>query len=593
MRRTAGALVLTLTAIAIPCGAWYVVGSRGADAEAERIIAGPRRELRDAALRLAERIAIRLERLADSESVRPFYHYQSLYHDPRGAHEGASITPSPLAAAAGDPLVRAHFQIDASGRLTLPTLNEEVCDLNAPETVASQQPILRELEAAARGWWKQIEARPGTSLASFVGRSGSRDVALAPGRVEMMPTSAWVQNLLASQLYVDLRSGRQQPPLPTGDEVVIQTGPFVWSTVTIGDEPSLVALREVTTPAGILSQGFQVSPDALRQMVVEAAPGAALELRPGAGPDAGAIGIPIAGAPWHLRVYGERGARLAEAERHAAAIVHEFRRGFAAGMTLALLAGLMLVTLVFQAERLAEVRGRFAASAAHELRTPLAGLRMYGEMLADGLGDPARGEAYARRIADEAERLSRVVSNVLGFSRLERGTLRLDPGLGNLATTVAATVERLRPAVEASGAVLIATIPSSLPTIRFDDDATQQILENLVDNAEKHTRGTPDRRIEVRLEVGVSSVELSVTDNGPGVPPRTRLFRPFARSKSPDAPAGLGLGLVMVKALADAQGARVSHAGGATGGAVFTVSFPVLQSVGGLAHATGRAATQP
>ena len=97
-----------------------------------------------------------------------------------------------------------------------------------------------------------------------------------------------------------------------------------------------------------------------------------------------------------------------------------FHATFAVGALAALLAASAVILLVHRTERLARERAQFSAAAAHELRTPLAGLQLYGEMLAEGAGDPSRGREYARRVAEEAQRLGRVVGNMLGFSRLER-----------------------------------------------------------------------------------------------------------------------------------------------------------------------------
>ena len=236
----------------------------------------------------------------------------------------------------------------------------------------------------------------------------------------------------------------------------------------------------------------------------------------------------------------------------------------------------MVVTMLYQSERLAQQRARFAASAAHELRTPLAGLRLYGEMLSEGLGDRSRVREYARRMAGEAEALGRVVTNVLSFTRLERDAFTVDPRPGDLATATAEIVERMRPALEGGGVAVALELEPELPAASFDRDALTHILQNLLDNAEKYTRDSDQRTISVTVRRDSEGVAMAVADSGQGVPQELRgtLFRPFARGHHPDAPEGLGLGLALVRELAQAQGGDVRYDDAPAGGAVFTVTLP-------------------
>jgi signal transduction histidine kinase len=270
-------------------------------------------------------------------------------------------------------------------------------------------------------------------------------------------------------------------------------------------------------------------------------------------------------------------ADIARATTMARSLRTRFRGTFLGGMLAIGLAGLGVVGLVWQAERLAQQRSRFAAAAAHELRTPLAGLRMYGEMLSEELGDPEQAPRYAGLVAAEAERLGRVVTNVLGFTRLERGTLRVQPEPGDLAATVREAIERQRPGLEAAGATLTLRIEAGLPAARFDRDAIHQVLQNLLDNAERYTRDVADRSLIVSLARDQDALALTVSDHGRGVPAAARghMFRAFSRDQEAQPGAGLGIGLAMVRALARAQGGSVSYADAAGGGAAFTVRLPL------------------
>jgi signal transduction histidine kinase len=297
--------------------------------------------------------------------------------------------------------------------------------------------------------------------------------------------------------------------------------------------------------------------------------------RPRADTDAA---LELGGEPWRVSV--DRQAGREKARQDALALRRGFLRMFAGGAGIALLAGLCVVGLVWQADRLARQRAQFAASAAHELRTPLAGLRLYSDLLADGLGDPSKIKQYAQSIAGEAERLGRVVTNVLGFSRLERGRMSIRAMPGDLVATVREGVERHQPALEAAGVQVVFEGPEKMDGVLFDRDAVVEILQNLLDNAEKYSRTAVDRVLRVTIKAEGDRAVLRVMDHGPGISQehQRRLFKAFERGRGRDTPAGLGLGLVLVKALAEAQGAGVSYADNAGGGSVFIVKFRLQDS---------------
>ena len=198
--------------------------------------------------------------------------------------------------------------------------------------------------------------------------------------------------------------------------------------------------------------------------------------------------LDLDGAAWALTADAAEAMELASVK--AAGVFRDFRRSFAFGSTAAVIAATVVMLLLWQTDRLAKQRSRFAAAAAHELRTPLASLRLYGDMLADDeLGDPEKRRAYGRKVAEEVERLGRVVSNVLGFARLERDQIQLHLELGDLAGAVEASLERLSPALSAAGAKISFQRADELPRVRFDDEAVDHLVQNLVDNAEKLQSG--------------------------------------------------------------------------------------------------------
>ncbi|MCG3147477.1 MAG: Adaptive-response sensory-kinase SasA [Verrucomicrobiae bacterium] len=352
----------------------------------------------------------------------------------------------------------------------------------------------------------------------------------------------------------------------------VMVGPLKWRTVYLANKPALVALRAVCPGPGPVLQGFLISSTWVEYIFKSS--GVKARFRPGrAGLDYEAA-VALGGEPW--RVVAHPSAPGDVVDKHGTDLRRAFLTIYIGGVAIAAVAGLGVVWLVWHSDRLARQRVQFAASAAHELRTPLAGLRIYSEMLTDGLGDPGKTRDYSQRIAAEANRLGRVVANLLSFTRFERGVLKARPVAGDLAGTVRDCVERQKLALETVGAKLTTNIAQDLPAVEFDRDAVAEIVENLLDNAEKHTRQAVDRTIELMLTGTAEGVELAVADRGPGVPAELRrhLFAAFARSRDNEAPAGLGLGLVLVKALAEAQGARVTYADNPGGGARFVVTFP-------------------
>jgi len=525
------AALFTAAAVGVPCVAWFIAGSRAAEQEARQLEQEPRDRARQEAERIARRLAVRLESLRHSETRRSFLDYQPHLHDLPGDCTCEPQLVSPLARGPADPLVWTHFQIDEVGQLMLPSLPagraEDSARRSAREALSDEQAILEVLECSASD--------------RLVGLPGPR--------------------------------GGE-----TGDEVlesngewVVTVGPFQWHRVALEGQPALLALRQVSTPAVALTQGFVIRREEI-QRLLEDSP-YPVRLKPGPPTSETEARIPIDGEPWTVVL--DASAAAAEAGVRAASVRTRFRANFAGGLLAALVAGALVVGLVRQADRLAQQRARFAASAAHELRTPLAGLRMYGEMLADESGDPAQHRSYARRIACEAERLGRVVANLLGFSKLERGELKLHAAAGDLGVAIRESLERLRPSLEASGARVEESICDTLPPVRFDRDAVHQILQNLLDNAARHGRSTADPPIRVEVAQGPNGPSLSVVDRGPGVEPslQGKLFQAFTRRSSPDAPDGLGLGLALVQALAHAQDATVAYADETGGGSRFTVTF--------------------
>jgi signal transduction histidine kinase len=219
----------------------------------------------------------------------------------------------------------------------------------------------------------------------------------------------------------------------------------------------------------------------------------------------------------------------------------------------------------------AERRSNFVAAVTHELKTPLTSIRMYAEMLRDGLvPTDAKRDEYYGTITDESERLSRLIDNVLEFSRLERGTREMNLRVGAIGPLLEESVERLRAHARSEGFELESEIDPDLPPIRFDRDALLQVIYNLVDNAMKYAASAASRQIRLEARRRDGGVELAVRDFGPGVSGRHlgHVFEPFYRGEDEltRETKGTGIGLSLVKELGERMGARVRGANAEGGG---------------------------
>jgi len=583
--------VLLLAGVGGLCAAWYLSSRRALDAELRILEQGAAQTAAERERTVAENLSRRLAELLRNESQRPYYHYQNLYHDPKGASQGLSVVPSPLANGPGHPLLLAHFQIDADARVTLPTLNEELNELNAPD--ASEQFAIRDLLSSAaeetraaaaphiETLEKQVASNRATQLriATLEARlAASQAATIVPQKKAPLPEQklearvnttidpdVLQQNVQSNTIYRSLKS-KQTPPRivapPSAPPVAIRSTDLQWQTLAIGGKSRLVALRAVVTPTETLVQG----------LLTTIADGAKIE---GAEMHPAAAGSVIEGTGWRARLdpLEEIAAIHAQQARSRA----RFQRVFfsVCGVLLAVVAG--VVWILQRVETLAIDRARFAATAAHELRTPLASLRLYSDLIAEADDNSAR-DRYAREIASQTERLGRVVANVLEVTRLERGTFALKPHPGEIGLLVEECVARLRPQMEAAHCRIDLDVASDLPPVSFDPDALHHVVDNLVDNAEKFSRDVEDRSISVAVAPEKGGVAITVSDRGPGLPEDLlRDPRPFRRANtSSTAPAGLGLGLFLVHRIVRGHGGALRSVRKPEGGASVQVFLPAF-----------------
>lgn len=234
-----------------------------------------------------------------------------------------------------------------------------------------------------------------------------------------------------------------------------------------------------------------------------------------------------------------------------------------------------MVSVVFA---YAERRSNFVAAVSHELKTPLTAIRMYGEMLRDGmvLSESKRDEYY-RHITTESERLSRLINNVLEFAHLEKGTRDVALMVGPVAPVMHELAELVRPHLASHGFTLRVTCGADTPPVRYERDALMQVLWNLLDNAVKYAGDAAQKQIELRCERAGDQVVLAVRDHGTGVASRHlgKIFEPFYRGENEltRRSKGTGLGLALVRGLVERMGATVSGRNVPDGGFEVQVAF--------------------
>lgn len=245
---------------------------------------------------------------------------------------------------------------------------------------------------------------------------------------------------------------------------------------------------------------------------------------------------------------------------------------------LVLLGGMSVLTRTIRHD--AQLRKRqqnFLAAVSHELKSPLASIRLAAESLLRGSDDP-QAKRLGRRMLEDGERLLRMVENLLDTTRLEEGRIELKRDTLGLAGVVEASVAQQREATPTHDVDIEVDVAGDLQ-VDADPFAIELVLRNLVDNAVKACVSGQGRNVRVSAEPAGRFVRITVRDDGSGFSPKdaAMIFEKFHRlgDEMRRSTQGTGLGLYLVRGLAELSGARVAAASDGPGqGATITVEWP-------------------
>ena len=227
---------------------------------------------------------------------------------------------------------------------------------------------------------------------------------------------------------------------------------------------------------------------------------------------------------------------------------------------------------------LSERRSQFVSSVTHELKTPLTNIRMYIEMLEQGIAaNPEREQEYFRILDSEGVRLSRLINNVLELSKLEKSQRHINLQTGTFEEVIAETQALMAEKLKQEGFTLTMT-PGRLRPFKYDREVMIQVLINLIENSMKFGQNASEREIGIRTVQEPDGVKIMVSDTGPGIPRHAlkKIFNDFYRvdNSLTRTTRGTGIGLALVKKFIHLMGGAVSAADNEGPGCTITIRLP-------------------
>jgi signal transduction histidine kinase len=235
-------------------------------------------------------------------------------------------------------------------------------------------------------------------------------------------------------------------------------------------------------------------------------------------------------------------------------------------------------------QHLADVKSAFVSIAAHELRSPQASITGFIEVLLDEDYGPLtqNQREYLEIVQHSAQRLLSITNNLLDVTRIEAERIELQLHPINLMALIEKMATEFRPVLKAKAQTLVLNTPADLPPALCDKTRALQIISNLVSNANKYTLEEGLLTISLALAETEGFLQISVADNGVGIPPedQAKLFGRFFRARSAilTGASGTGLGLYITRCLVELHGGRIWFDSKLGQGSTFYVTFPIADS---------------
>jgi len=241
--------------------------------------------------------------------------------------------------------------------------------------------------------------------------------------------------------------------------------------------------------------------------------------------------------------------------------------------------GLIIRTIVHEVNLL-NLKSDFIASVSHEFKTPLTAMGAILErLLDDDVKDPQKAREYYKILSHDTERLKRLVKNVLDFTKIEEDKRKYRLTSLDIVELVRREVESFENENKMAGFTVGVEIADDIPPVLADEEAMSQALHNILDNAAKFSG--EEKNIDLEVLRGKETVEISVTDQGIGIPEneQRKIFEKFFRGKqaSSVSPTGTGLGLTLVKHIMTAHGGDVAIRSTPGKGSRVSLILPISQ----------------